>query len=419
MNTATKKQSRLARALYRNLVRSSREIPPSSCLQRYNRSIAGVRVEDVRTLQEGLRAAFQQPFENGNIYAQAKISEAITGLQLLNSLDVSSLPSKAKELATSQKFTHPQPSADSTIYHYGLESALEKVNWINVKNAQDSRIESSDLPFLPVLGPTVPEKHEEPMPLVGHLYDVPLPGYHLNLPIFEDRFVDLYEDAQKGANQIVVPFPHPIFPGVFAEHGLLYEIRGVEDMKKKTNGRIKFTAHHLVLMTPVRLQHVANPSAFHTEDTYMRIQAEVVDFDFSINPRRCKENHDMIEMLRWWMCPLAEHLYGVIDYGPWGLAGVWIGHLQKELMELQANVIARVENRMDKDESQELYKVVEEIQGRGYKERMIEIQVQLSTMIPRLLAVKTPNEQYLLLQQMISDEQERQRSIEDNLPLAV
>jgi hypothetical protein len=378
------KQARLARALYRGISRWNQKLAVNAPLNQFHRKVAGVRIENPATLQQALRVAFRQQVEGD---PKVQIREAMEGLKFVNDINLDKLlevvpkESQEEELTSTIK----QQASSITSTSGGVQHILDAVNWLpSISDFSDTPVEPIHLPLFPLSGPVLPEQGGAIMlPLFTPMSDVPVPGIELTLKIFEPRYRDLYHDAiASKQKRFVVPFAHPILPGVYASHGLLYEITRLEDVADQTNGQIQLLCHHLVTKT-VRIDKIVNPSAWTSKETYVRIQGEVLEEEM------VDHVHQMAELqavLKNWKnkAPIVDRLLSSLGEGIWPLVNIWMSYCQMELLQMQVGISAEIKVRLESSEETSADQIIIDVQT-PHRERLISLQTELATMLPRLL----------------------------------
>jgi len=381
------KQARLVRALYRGISRWNQRLAPNASLNQFDRKVAGFRIENPATLQQALRVAFRQ--QEGD--PKVKIRQAMEGLKFVNGINLDKLMEVQKESQESSTSTNQGSSSNST--SGGVQHLLDAVNWLpSISHFSDIPVEPMlHLPLFPLSGPVLPEQDTGMLPLFTAMSDVPVPGMEIDLKVFEPRYRDLYHDAiASKRKRFVVPFAHPMLPGVYASHGLLYEIMRLEDVADQTNGKIQLLCHHLVTKT-VRIDKIVNPSAWTSQTTYLRIQGEVIEEDMVDHIHQMAELQAVLK--NWNKAPvIVDRLLSSLGEGIWPLVNIWISYWQMELLQMQVGISAQVKVRLDsndkgdsKQQQQETAdQIVADVQA-PHRERLVSLQTELATLVPRLL----------------------------------
>jgi hypothetical protein len=400
------KQARLARALYRGISRWNQKLAPNASLHQFHRQLAGFRIENPATLQQALRVAFRQQQQDGD--PKLQIRQAMEGLKFVNEINLDKLEEAPKESKESSTTTSTKQQASiitttSSSSVTGVQHLLDAVNWLpSISHFSDIPVEPMiHLPLFPLSGPVLPEQQQQGindiiLPLFTPMSDIPVPGMEITLKIFEPRYRDLYHDAiASKRKRFVVPFAHPTLPGVYASHGLLYEITRIEDVADQTNGQVQLLCHHLVTKT-VRIDKIVNPSAWTTfpPTTYLRIQGQVL-----IEEETVDHIHQMAELqavLKNWKARpmIVDRLLSSLGEGIWPLVNIWINHWQMELLQMQVGISAEVKVRLEssdddggdsKEQQQEKAdQIIANVQA-PHRERLVSLQTELATLVPRLL----------------------------------
>jgi hypothetical protein len=380
------KQARLARALYRGISRWNQRLPPNATLNQFHRKVAGFRVENPATLQQALRAAFRQ--QEGD--PKVQIREAMEGLKFVNEINLDKLVVQKESKESSS--TSQQASISITS---GVQHILDAVDWLpSISHfSEESPVGPIHLPLFPLSGPVLPEQDTDILPLFAPMSDVPVPGMEIPLKIFEPRYRELYHDAiTSKRKQCVVPFAHPTLPGVYASHGLLYEIMRMEDVADQTNGRVQLLCHHLVTKT-VRIDKIVNPSAWTSQTTYLRIQGEVIEEDMVDHIHQMAEIQAVLK--QWNKAPIVDRLLSSLGEGIWPLVKIWINYWQMELLQMQMGITAEVKMRLEADGASKeqqpqqetttaAHQIIADVQA-PHRERLVSLQTELATLVPRLL----------------------------------
>ena len=409
------KQARLVRALYRGISKWNQKLDPNASLNQFDRKIAGFRIENPATLQQALRVAFRQ--QEGD--PKDKIRQAMEGFKFVNEINLDKLMEVEKESTESTTLTKQASSvtsvhldklevqkeasqdsmstkqgSSSIATSEGVQHLLDAVNWLpSISHFSDIPVEPTlHLPLFPLSGPVLPEQDVGMLPLFTAMSDVPVPGMEIDLKVFEPRYRDLYHDAiASKRKRFVVPFAHPMLPGVYASHGLLYEIMRLEDVADQTNGKVQLLCHHLVTKT-VRIDKIVNPSAWTSKTTYLRIQGEVIEEDMIDHIHQMAELQAVLK--NWNKAPnIVDRLLSSLGEGIWPLVNIWISYWQMELLQMQVGISAQIKVQLEsndmgddsKEQQQEkVDQTIADVQA-PHRERLVSLQTELATLVPRLL----------------------------------
>ena len=452
------KEARLARTLYRSLIKWCRSKPPDLSLGHLDKTVNGIDIENPVVLQQALRVAFRQNETDGTVI-KTKLREAMEAFRWLNEWDAGKIGSMS---SASMKPTNGIITLDKSSVHSQIQEMVDAVHWMpSIQDGADSNYQDPSLqifPIFPLWGPLLPPHvftydHHLPLPLFTPVFDIPVPGFEPTLRIFEPRYRELYNDALRaqrtGTNRrFVVPFPHPTLTGVYAKHGVVYEIMRVEDVADQTNGQIHLLAHHLVTDI-VMIDHVMNPSAYNTRHTYVRIQGRLVEGNHMpaghSNVLSVMEQM-IIPTLRSWKdgSTISERLLvASAEGGIWPLVRVWLQYLQTELLHLQVKISTDIQRELDTphdtnttttaspfssgisasastmktnaSEKERQHQVIQQMQD-PHRQRLLWLHVEIATLVPRLLELSSLEQQCHCLSKVF---QREQRYLDQRAPPSV
>mmetsp|Transcript_8997 Transcript_8997/g.13620 ORF Transcript_8997/g.13620 Transcript_8997/m.13620 type:complete len:497 (+) Transcript_8997:117-1607(+) len=113
-------------------------------------------------------------------------------------------------------------------------------------------------------------------PLGGIVYT---PNSEHVLNIFEPRYRQMYTDIlMNGSKRFVVAMSHPEKPGTFAETGVIFYLDDLKEVSEETGDQIKYICNHRVTKR-VKLQKILNPDAWQSRETYLKVEANILDED--------------------------------------------------------------------------------------------------------------------------------------------
>jgi len=99
--------------------------------------------------------------------------------------------------------------------------------------------------------------------------------------IFEPRYREMYRHLENGDGdkQFVVTMTHPTEDNTFAQYGVILTAKEIMDVAEATEDEVKFIANHKVTGR-VKINRILNPEDWETADTYLRVEATVLE-DFT------------------------------------------------------------------------------------------------------------------------------------------
>jgi len=111
-------------------------------------------------------------------------------------------------------------------------------------------------------------------PLGGMVYT---PNSEHVLNIFEPRYRQMYTDIlMNGSKRFIVSMSHPEKEGTFATTGVIFYLNDLKEVSEETGDAIKYICNHRVTKR-VQLHTVLNPEAWTARDTYLKVEATILD----------------------------------------------------------------------------------------------------------------------------------------------
>lgn len=148
-----------------------------------------------------------------------------------------------------------------------LADGIDSVAWLEPLDTMDPKRSSTtehrpDAEVIPLF------------PLGGIVYT---PNSEHILNIFEPRYRQMYSDIlMNGSKRFAVSMSHPNENGRFAAMGVLFELEDLKEVSEQTGDQIKFICNHKVTGR-VKMHRVLNPEAWSTRETYLRVEATILD----------------------------------------------------------------------------------------------------------------------------------------------
>jgi len=347
-----------------------------------NQRVAGQAVRTSNELPDLLRKDFRRKREDN----KPDLQKAVSGLQLLYSLDIEKLP----------KMRRSESAASTNSSQYPVEW-VDSVEWLPaLEDTEELPFQQSDIPLFPLSTPLLPngDLEGQPLPLFSPLMDIPVSGLETPLKIFEPRYREMYKDIiSNGTRRFAVPMAHPFYPGRFAKYAWLYEIVRVDDIADETQGQIQLVVQHLVTR-PVRIDSIVNPADWRTQSTYLRFQGEILE-----DSHAAAEDLKRIgETLRGLLSDkehsmLAERMLSGLGEGSiWPVVAIWLNWLQMEALEIQVKIAAEIQLRLREAviatvEDSTILAVQE-----PYRQELESLLLEVATLVP-LLMQDSPKEQ--------------------------
>lgn len=150
-----------------------------------------------------------------------------------------------------------------------LSKGLDSISWIKCeeksagrRNISKIRRDAKILPLFPL----------------GEAY-TPHSEHVMN--IFEPRYREMYDHLENGdeEKQFIVTMTHPTENDTFAQYGIIMTVKEIMDVAEETEDEVKFIAKHSVTGR-VKINQILNPEDWETADTYLRVEATILE-DFA------------------------------------------------------------------------------------------------------------------------------------------
>ena len=179
-----------------------------------------------------------------------------------------------------------------------LDDRIESISWLPSLSDRSSPSSEEGTSEEEPISITRIRKDSRIMPLFPMGSEIFTPHSDHSLSIFEPRYVEMYDylmdsDLSDGKPEFVVAMNHPYKPDSFAEYGVIFrvvdfvemdesEVADIYDEEERPGGElgeeadVKYVAHHEVVGI-VKIHRILNPKDWQTAETYMRVEATVVD----------------------------------------------------------------------------------------------------------------------------------------------
>lgn len=151
-----------------------------------------------------------------------------------------------------------------------LGEGVDSISWLPPLSSTSASASSS---------PTSVKEGSEILPFfpLGGIVYTPNSEHVLN--IFEPRYRQMYNDIlMNGSKRFVVAMSHPEKPGTFAETGVIFYLDDLKEVSEETGDQIKYICNHRVTKR-VKLHKILNPDAWQSGETYLKVEANILDED--------------------------------------------------------------------------------------------------------------------------------------------